>query len=35
MPWPVQFARGVYRALKKLTGRGSNGAEATAMFQGG
>jgi EutQ-like cupin domain len=30
-----QFARRVYRVLKKLTGRGSNGAEATAMFQGG
>ena len=35
MPWPVLFARGVYRVLKKLTGRGSSGAEATAMFQGG
>jgi uncharacterized cupin superfamily protein len=33
MPGPVHFALGVYRVLKKLTGRGSNGAEATAMFQ--
>ena len=35
MPRPVQFARKVYRVLKKLTGRGSNGAGAAAMFQGG
>jgi uncharacterized cupin superfamily protein len=35
MPRTVEIARGVYRVLKKLTGRGSNGAEATAMFQGG
>ena len=34
MPGPVHFALGVYRVLKKLTGRGSNGAEATAMFHG-
>jgi uncharacterized cupin superfamily protein len=35
MPKPVEYARRVYRVLKKLTGRGSNGAEVTAMFQGG
>ena len=35
MPRAVQFACGVYRILKKLTGRGSNRAETTAMFQRG
>jgi len=35
MPRAVQFARKVYRVLKKLSGRGSNAAGATAMFQGG
>jgi hypothetical protein len=35
MPRPVLFARGVYRVLKKLSGRDSNGVEVTAMFQGG
>jgi uncharacterized protein len=34
MPKPVELARGVFRVLKKMTGRGSNGAEAMAMFQG-
>jgi uncharacterized protein len=35
MPKPIQFARRVYRVLKKLAGRSSNGAEQLAMFQGG
>jgi uncharacterized cupin superfamily protein len=33
LPRPVQFARRVYRALKRLTGSGFKGAEASAMFQ--
>jgi uncharacterized cupin superfamily protein len=35
MPKPVEFARRVFRVLKKMTGRGSDGAQATEMFQGG
>ena len=34
MPRPVQFAHSVYRVLKKLTGRASDGADAKAMFPG-
>jgi len=33
MPGSVQFARGVFRGLKRLAGRGTAGSEATAMFR--
>ena len=35
LPKSVVFARRVYRVLKRLIGRGSDGAEAPAMFQDG
>ena len=35
LPKPFQFARRIYRGLKKLTGHGATGAQVPAMFHGG